>query len=70
MITPQMIARINELARRQREATLSEAELAEQAQLRQLYIQAIKTKVKAQLDAGPSPHRHDCGCSCGCHKHH
>lgn len=68
MITPEMIARINELARKQRETALSEAEQEEQATLRRIYIDVMKARVKEQL--GPADtHQH--GCSCGCHhKHH
>lgn len=70
MITPEMIARINELARKQREATLSEAELSEQAELRRVYIDVMKARVKEQLDAVDTPdHHHGCGCGCQ-HKHH
>ena len=69
MITSEMIARINELAKKQRAGELSEAERTEQASLRRLYIDEIKTQVKAQLDAS-KPHIHSADCSCGCHKHH
>lgn len=67
MITPEMITRINELARKQREATLSEAEREEQAALRRIYIDVMKARVKEQLGAA-GPHHHDCGCGCH-HKH-
>lgn len=70
MITPEMIARINELARKQREKTLSEAELSEQAELRRVYIDVMKARVKEQLEAAGTPdHHHGCGCGCQ-HKHH
>lgn len=63
------IARINELARKQRESGLSEEEKAEQANLRRLYIDNIKDQVRQQLDAA-NHHAHNTDCSCGCHKHH
>lgn len=44
------IARINELARRQREGLLTEEELAEQKQLRQEYIAEFRESLRAQLD--------------------
>jgi uncharacterized protein YnzC (UPF0291/DUF896 family) len=70
MITPEMIARINELACKQRTETLSETELSEQAELRRVYIDVMKARVKQQLNAaGASNHQHDCGCGCQ-HKHH
>jgi uncharacterized protein YnzC (UPF0291/DUF896 family) len=70
MITPEMISRINELARKQREGTLSDAELSEQAELRRAYIDVMKARVKEQLGAVGAPaHHHGCGCGCQ-HKHH
>ena len=63
------IARINELARKQREAGLSEEEKAEQANLRRLYIDNIKDQVRQQLDAAKQ-HTHHTDCGCGCQKHH
>lgn len=66
MITPEMISRINELARKKREGTISEAELAEQAFLRRAYIDVIKARVKEQLDT-VSEHDHPDGCGCGRH---
>ena len=44
------IARINELARRQREAGLTEDEAAEQQLLRQEYITEYREALRAQLD--------------------
>ena len=69
MITPETIARINELARKQRAGALTEAEKEEQAKLRRLYIDHIKGQVKAALDeAVKHTHAEDCGCGCH-HKH-
>lgn len=45
------IARINELARKSREAELSEAEKEEQAKLRQEYIASVRGNLRAQLDS-------------------
>lgn len=69
MITPEIIARINELARKQKGGALTEAEKDEQAKLRRLYIDHIKGQVKAALDETAKPsHVEDCGCGCH-HKH-
>ena len=69
MITQEMIARINELARKQREGSLTDAESAEQAQLRRVYVDVIKARVKEQLGTVKPDEKHHHGCSCGCHKH-
>lgn len=71
MITPEQIARINELGRKQKSEGLSELELKEQAELRRLYIDSVKANMKVQLDAmAPAKSPHSKGCSCGCnHKH-
>lgn len=45
------IARINELAHKAKSAGLSEAEKAEQAQLRKEYIAAVTGDFKAQMDS-------------------
>ncbi len=50
LITPEMIARINALARKKRTVGLSPQEQQEQSALRAQYIQAIRAQVKAQLD--------------------
>ncbi|WP_072031791.1 DUF896 domain-containing protein [Acetonema longum] len=69
MITPEIIDRINQLARKQRGEGLSPAEKDEQASLRRQYIDHIKGQVKTQLDAAlAEQHPHDCGCGCH-HKH-
>lgn len=44
------IDRINELARKQKDEGLTEAEKAEQATLRREYIEAYKQSLIAQLD--------------------
>lgn len=64
----QTIARINELARKQRETGLSEEEKAEQNRLRRIYIDNIKQQVRQQLEQNQSGHAHNCGCGCH-HKH-
>ncbi len=70
MITPEMIARINELARKQKEGQLSAEEITEQAKLRRLYIDNIKNQVKVHLDS-QKEHQNSHDCSCGCQdKHH
>lgn len=45
------IERINELARASRERALTEAELDEQKTLRQEYISAYRSSMRAQLDS-------------------
>ena len=50
LITPELIARINALARKKRTVGLSSQEQQEQNALRAQYIQAIRAQVKAQLD--------------------
>lgn len=68
MITPEVIARINELARRQRAGVLTEAEKDEQARLRRLYIDNIKNQVKTALDGAVQNH-HPADCTCGDPRH-
>ncbi|MGI6092963.1 MAG: DUF896 domain-containing protein [Veillonellaceae bacterium] len=69
MITPEVIARINELAKKQRENNLTEQEREEQTRLRRLYIDNIKNQIKHQL--GPIEiSSHSKECSCGCHAKH
>jgi uncharacterized protein YnzC (UPF0291/DUF896 family) len=50
MITEEKIKRINELARKQREGGLSDEERAEQAVLRQEYVDAFRKSLENQLD--------------------
>jgi uncharacterized protein YnzC (UPF0291/DUF896 family) len=69
VITPDVIARINELARKQRERTLTAAEKDEQAKLRRLYVDNIKGQVKTALDSAVK-HAHPEECDCGCHHKH
>jgi uncharacterized protein YnzC (UPF0291/DUF896 family) len=70
MITATMIARINELARKQREGILTESEKEEQAKLRRLYIDNIKDQIKLQFGETPKEnHHHDCNCGCHHHQH-
>lgn len=51
MITEQMIARINELARKANTVGLTEEEQEERKVLRKRYIEAFKTSLRAQLDS-------------------
>lgn len=51
MTMEERIARINELARKQRGEGLNEEEKAEQAKLRREYIDSIKGNLAAQLDS-------------------
>lgn len=48
-MTKEEIARINELARKSKAEGLTEAEKAEQQNLRQKYIQSIRADLKATL---------------------
>ncbi|SFT67697.1 Uncharacterized protein YnzC, UPF0291/DUF896 family [Selenomonas sp. GACV-9] len=50
MITPELIARINELSRKKRSVGLTEEELAEQQVLRREYLDNIRDQVKGMLD--------------------
>lgn len=69
IITPEMIARINELGRKQKAGQLTEEERTEQATLRRLYIDNIKNQVKVHLDS-QKEHTDSHNCSCGCHHKH
>jgi len=66
MITPDLVARINELAGKQRAGSLSAEEKEEQAQLRRIYIDCVKSQVKNHFDAAAKP-AHSSDCDCGCH---
>lgn len=82
MITPELINRINQLARKKRTIGLNEEETEEQAHLRKVYLAGIRAQVKSTLDQVqlvdgealpeitiPKQH-HSGGCGCGCgHKH-
>ena len=45
-----VIKRINELARKAKTEPLSEAELKERHELRQIYIKSVRENLRAQLD--------------------
>lgn len=51
MVTPEKIMRINELARKAKSTGLNPKEKKEQDALRQEYIQAVRTSLKANLDS-------------------
>lgn len=51
MITPELLARINELARKKRTVGLTEDELAEQKSLYEIYLSAIRGQVTNLLDS-------------------
>ncbi|MEO2202645.1 DUF896 domain-containing protein [Paenibacillus pabuli] len=46
-----LVARINELARKQKSVGLSEEELAERAKLREIYLNNIRSNFRQQLDS-------------------
>ena len=50
MITPELLARINELARKKRTEGLSPEELEEQKKLYEIYLSAIRGQVSNLLD--------------------
>jgi len=50
MITPELLARINELARKKRTVGLTEEELAEQKELYKIYLAAIRGQLTSLLD--------------------
>ena len=51
MITPELLSRINELARKKRTQGLSEEELLEQKRLYEIYLSAIRGQVINLLDS-------------------
>jgi len=50
LITLELLARINELARKKRTIGLTELELAEQKELYKIYLAAIRGQVTSLLD--------------------
>ena len=50
-MTDEKLARINELARKAREAGLDEAEREEQQRLRQEYVSAVRGNLERQLNS-------------------
>lgn len=50
MTMQEVIARINELARKAKTEALSEDELKERDELRQIYLKSIRENLRAQLD--------------------
>ncbi|MGG4129392.1 DUF896 domain-containing protein [Paenibacillus illinoisensis] len=46
-----LVARINELARKQKSTGLSEEELAERAKLREIYLNNIRSNFRQQLES-------------------
>jgi uncharacterized protein YnzC (UPF0291/DUF896 family) len=68
LITKELIERINCLASKQRECGLTEEEKAEQQQLRRIYLDCIKGRVKETLDRvkfEEDQPQGACGCGCG-----
>ena len=51
MITPELLARINELARKKRTIGLTAEELAEQKELYKVYLAAIRGQVTSLLES-------------------
>ena len=51
LITPELLARINELARKKRTVGLTDDELAEQKELYKVYLAAIRGQVTNLLDS-------------------
>lgn len=50
MITQEMVERINELYRKSKAEGLTKEEAREQAELRSLYLEAIRTNIRSNLD--------------------
>jgi len=50
-ITPELIKRINELAKKKKTAGLNPAELEEQQRLRAIYLEGIRGQVKCTLES-------------------
>ncbi len=76
MITQELIARINQLAAKQKAGNLTPDEKTEQEKLRKQYLQGIKAQIADTLEASglkkssDSAEHHDPHCSCGQHHHH
>ena len=51
MITPELLARINEFARKKRRIGLTDEELAEQKELYKIYLAAIRGQVTSLLES-------------------
>ena len=51
MITPELLARINELARKKKSEGLTPEELAEQKELYKIYLAAIRGQVTSLLES-------------------
>ena len=51
MITPELLARINELARKKKTVGLTEEEFAEQKELYKIYLAAIRGQVTSLLES-------------------
>lgn len=51
LITPELLARINELARKKRTVGLTAEELAEQKELYKVYLAAIRGQVTSLLES-------------------
>lgn len=51
MITPELLARINELARKKRTVGLTDEELAEQKELYKIYLAEIRGQVTNLLES-------------------
>lgn len=66
MITKKLLDRINELARKQREAGLTEEEKEEQGRLRQVYLADIRSQVVTALEASGCKPKEKHGSACGC----
>jgi len=69
LLIPEIIDRINELARKSRDSELTSDEKTEQAQLRRLYIDNVKQQVQIQLEARKAANHSD-AYNCGCHHKH
>lgn len=51
MLTPEKIARINDLARKKKAGTLTDAEAVEQKELREEYLTNLRKSFREQLDS-------------------
>ena len=73
MISKEKIERINELARKKKNEGLNPDEQAEQKQLYQEYLLAVRGQVREQLEAAGIPKKgeqgHVCSDGCGHHDH-
>ncbi len=66
MITKELVDRINELARKQRDGGLNGEEKEEQKRLREVYIANIRSQVVEAIESSGLKPKEKHGGACGC----